>query len=126
MFIEIEVDSSIPIYLQLARGIMEHVASGHLRPGDSLPSVRSLAADLQMNMHTVNKAYHYLEEKKFIEIVPKTGVFIHQQASREMTKEEMEQWKQELRPFIIEALCRKVSEQDMIKIIQAIQQEVKG
>ena len=76
MFIEIQTNSSVPIYLQLAQQLIEGIARGELKPGDSLPSVRAFAADLGMNMHTVNKAYHYLEEKEFIQIVAKSGVII--------------------------------------------------
>ena len=76
MFIEIQTNSTVPIYLQLAQQLIEGMVRGELKPGDSLPSVRAFAADLGMNMHTVNKAYHYLEEKEFIQIVAKSGVII--------------------------------------------------
>ena len=82
MFIEIEPDSAVPIYLQLAQQIMKGLRKVSLKSGDSLPSVRSFAADIGMNMHTVNKAYHYLEEKEFIQIVPKKGVFIREKGVR--------------------------------------------
>ena len=59
MFIEIEANSAVPIYLQLAQQIIESVAKGSLKPGDSLPSVRAFAADLGMNMHTVKKEYSF-------------------------------------------------------------------
>ncbi|MER2091057.1 MAG: GntR family transcriptional regulator, partial [Sporosarcina sp.] len=58
MFIQIEPESDIPIYAQLVSQLIEAIARGNLTGGDALPSVRSLAADLGMNMHTVNKAYH--------------------------------------------------------------------
>ena len=64
MFIQIEPESDIPIYAQLASQLIEAIARGKLVGGDALPSVRSLAADLGMNMHTVNKAYHELEKKR--------------------------------------------------------------
>lgn len=42
-----------------------------------LPSVRSLAADLSVNMHTVNKSYHELERKGIIRIIPKSGAVVN-------------------------------------------------
>ena len=113
MFIEIEANSAVPIYLQLAQQIIEGVARGELKPGDSLPSVRAFAADLGMNMHTVNKAYHYLEEKEFIQIVQKKGVFIHENGVRKASASECDRLKKELRPFIAEALCLQLSKADI-------------
>ena len=70
------MDSDIPIFTQLANGLIEGVANGSLQPGDSLPSVRSLAADLGINMHTVNKAYHELHNKGIVRIIPKSGAIV--------------------------------------------------
>lgn len=125
MYIEIEPASAVPIYLQLAQQIMEGVASGKLAPGTPLPSVRAFAADLGMNMHTVNKAYHYLEEKKMIEIMPKKGVFIHPDGIREATKEERERLLQELRPILAEAICRKISKEEMAELTGKLIEEIK-
>lgn len=63
MIIRIEPDSDIPIYIQLTNQIIEGIAKGDLKPGEFLPSVRAFAADLGVNMHTVNKSYHELEKK---------------------------------------------------------------
>lgn len=118
MFIEIEPQSAVPIYLQLANQIMEGVANGQLPPGSPLPSGRAFAADLGMNMHTVNKAYHYLEEKKMIEIIPKKGVFIHSNALRKATEEEKQHIEQELRPILAEAICLQLEKEEMEKMIE--------
>lgn len=125
MYIEIEPASAVPIYLQLAQQIIEGMASGKLPPGAPLPSVRAFAADLGMNMHTVNKAYHYLEEKKMIEIVPKKGVFIHPDGIREATKEERERLLQELRPILAEAICRKLSKEELAELTGKLIEEIK-
>lgn len=125
MFIEIEANSAVPIYLQLAQKIIEGVARGELKPGDSLPSVRAFAADLGMNMHTVNKAYHYLEEKEFIQIVPKKGVFIHENAIRQASSMERNRLKQELRPIVAEALCLQLSQNDIQSLINELILDVK-
>jgi len=126
MFIEIEADSSVPIYLQLAQQIIEGVAKGELKPGDSLPSVRAFAADLGMNMHTVNKAYHFLEEKEFIQIVPKKGVFIHEKSIRPANGNDLDRLKKELRPLIGEALCLKLSTEELNELLTEIVRDIKG
>ncbi|MBZ5200062.1 GntR family transcriptional regulator [Planomicrobium chinense] len=126
MFIEIEPQSPVPIYLQLANQIMEGVASGGLSPGALLPSGRSFAADLGMNMHTVNKAYHYLEEKKMIEIIPKKGVFIHADALRVATEAEKQRIEQELRPILAEALCLQLGKEELKKMIEQTIRNIQG
>ncbi|MDN7227682.1 GntR family transcriptional regulator [Planococcus liqunii] len=126
MFIEIEPHSAVPIYLQLANQIMEGVASGGLPPGSPLPSGRSFAADLGMNMHTVNKAYHYLEEKKMIEIIPKKGVFIHPEGIRRATEEEKNRIEQELRPILAEALCLQLEKEELQQMIEQTIRKIQG
>jgi DNA-binding transcriptional regulator YhcF (GntR family) len=125
MFIEIETNSAVPIYLQLAQAIIEGVARGELKPGDSMPSVRAFAADLGMNMHTVNKAYHYLEEKEFIQIVQKKGVFIHENGVRKATSTDRVRLVKELRPIIAEALCLQLSQEEIEQLVRDIILDVK-
>lgn len=125
MFIEIEANSAVPIYLQLAQQIIEGVAKGSLKPGNSLPSVRAFAADLGMNMHTVNKAYHYLEEKEFIQIVQKKGVFIHENGVRKASELDRLRLKKELRPIVAEALCLQLSQAEIELLINEITLDLK-
>ena len=81
---------------------------GRFSSGDSLPSVRAFASDLGMNMHTVNKAYHYLEEKEFIQIVAKSGVFIHPNGISQASEIEKQQLKEQMRPLLAEGLVLKL------------------
>lgn len=63
MFIVIEQNSPVPIYTQLINQIKKAIVTGELEKGEMLPSVRTLAGDLGVNMHTVNKAYNLLTEE---------------------------------------------------------------
>lgn len=63
MFFEIDPNSQIPLYVQLTQQVKQAVINGQAQIGHTLPSVRSLASDLGMNMHTVNKAYNLLVEE---------------------------------------------------------------
>ncbi|TQR20451.1 GntR family transcriptional regulator [Psychrobacillus vulpis] len=125
MFIEIEANSSVPIYLQLAQQLIEGIARGDLKPGDSLPSVRAFAADLGMNMHTVNKAYHYLEEKEFIQIVAKSGVIIQPNGIPKASEKEKQQLAAQIRPLIAEGLVLKLSEEEMVAMLRELVQDIK-
>lgn len=66
MFIELDESLETPIYQQLRNQVVMGIASGQLAPGDGLPSVRALAADLGINMHTVHKAYAQLRDEGYL------------------------------------------------------------
>lgn len=59
--ITIDLESAVPIVEQLHAEMRHAIASGQLRPGDSLPTVRQLAQDLGINLNTVARAYRLLE-----------------------------------------------------------------
>ena len=76
MIIRIEKMSEEPLYLQIRSQIIGAIARGELRAGDSLPSVRSLAADLGINLHTVNKAYAVLRDEGYLIMRGRSGAFV--------------------------------------------------
>ena len=76
MEIEINFTSHIPIYVQLIDQIKNKIASGDLKPGDQLPTVRQLAADLRVNFNTIARAYRLLDEEGVISTQHGRGTFI--------------------------------------------------
>jgi GntR family transcriptional regulator len=68
--------SGKPVYLQLADQVKTAAASGALRAGESLPSIRPLAEELRVNRNTVAKAYAELEAQGVIETHPGKGCFL--------------------------------------------------
>lgn len=76
MLIRINQASEEPLYVQIRSQIIEAIARGELVPGAALPSVRSLAADLGINLHTVNKAYAVLRDEGYILMWGRTGAYI--------------------------------------------------
>ena len=66
MFIELDDSLETPLYQQLRNQVVMGIASGRLAPGEGLPSVRALAADLGINMHTVHKAYAQLRDEGYL------------------------------------------------------------
>src|SRR4028118_906023 len=76
MRILLNFKSGKPVYLQIVDQFKAAVASGALRPGDPLPSIRPLAEDLRVNRNTVAKSYAELESQHVIETVPGKGCFV--------------------------------------------------
>ena len=73
MLITIDAAAPEPLYLQIRNQIVAGIATGQLEPGQSLPSVRSLASDLGINLHTVNKAYAVLRDEGYVTLSPASG-----------------------------------------------------
>ena len=65
-----------PIYTQIVDNFRAQIASGILQPGDKLPSVRELAAQLSINPNTIQRAYRQLEALGWIATVPGKGCFV--------------------------------------------------
>ena len=65
-----------PIYIQLVDGFRNQILSGVLQPGEKLPSVRELAAQLSINPNTIQRAYRQLETLGWIATVPGKGCFV--------------------------------------------------
>jgi GntR family transcriptional regulator len=76
MSLEIDFRSGIPIYLQVVERIKERIASGRLKPGDQLPTVRSMALELRVNFNTIARAYRILDEVGIISTQQGRGTYI--------------------------------------------------
>ena len=74
--VSIDPRDRTPIYAQLERGLRAAIATGRLRPGDQLPTVRQLAVDLRVNANTVARVYADLERAGVIETRRGVGSFI--------------------------------------------------
>jgi GntR family transcriptional regulator len=78
---QIDFKAGKPVYLQLVDQIRLAAASGAIRVGEALPSIRPLAEELRVNRNTVAKAYAELEGQGVIESVPGKGCFLRQNGS---------------------------------------------
>ena len=78
MDISFQVDqkSGIPIYIQIMEQVKHLIATGALQAGQQLPTIRELAVNLTVNLHTVAHAYAELEREGFLTIQRGRGTFI--------------------------------------------------
>jgi GntR family transcriptional regulator len=76
MLFQVDFKTGKPVYLQLADQIRYAAASGGLRPGEALPSIRPLSEELRVNRNTIAKAYAELESQGVIETIPGKGCFL--------------------------------------------------
>ena len=75
-FVDVDPADPTPIYAQLERGLRAAIATGRLRAGDQLPTVRQLAVDLRVNANTVARVYAELERGGVLETRRGVGSFV--------------------------------------------------
>ncbi|WP_039657008.1 GntR family transcriptional regulator [Clostridium tyrobutyricum] len=119
MLIEINFESDIPIYEQLKRQLIEGIASGDLKNGDSLPSVRHMAEDIGINLHTVNKAYNELRLEGYLNIDRRKGAVINSYIPKN-SKELNERLEDELKYLIARAHLNGADERDFLRLCSDI------
>jgi len=81
MVFQIDFKAGKPVYLQLVDQVRYAAASGVLRTGEPLPSIRPLAEELRVNRNTIAKAYAELESQGVIETLPGKGCFLKDHSS---------------------------------------------
>ena len=78
---EIDESSDVPLWVQLRQRIAYLITSGYFKPGEKLPTVRGLAAEISINYNTVNKAYLSLVSDGYLESTRGRGVFVRDVAA---------------------------------------------
>ncbi|AYD39898.1 GntR family transcriptional regulator [Clostridium fermenticellae] len=114
MLMRLDFESDTPIYIQLKREIIYGIATGQLKEGDSLPSVRHMAEDIGVNMHTVNKTYNLLKADGFVTIDRRKGAIISN-ISKKPSLDYIENLKQDMKYTIAEAVCKGIDKEDFLK-----------
>lgn len=76
LILQIDFRSGLPIYTQIVNQVQSQIASGVLKPGDQLPTVRALAEELRVNFNTVARAYRILDEARIISTQQGRGTYI--------------------------------------------------
>jgi len=118
---QLDSGSGVPFYRQIQDQILAAIATGVLGAGDRLPTVRSLAVDLQINPNTVARAYKELEIRDALTTQQGTGTFV---SRKEVSRDEIERQRQ-LDQLMDEFLARATRQGFDVRDIQlAIEERV--
>ena len=93
---ELDLKSRVPIFVQIVEQVKEMIASGRLRPGDRLPTVRKVAVDLMINPNTVSRAFLELEHAGIIYTQRGIGTFVSEDIGSDFSKTETNRSTQKL------------------------------
>ena len=123
MYIEIDFNSDEALCLQLRNQIILGIATSRIREGDELPSVRQLAEDIGINMHTVNKAYTVLKQEGFVKVDRRRGAVISIDADR---MEAIEELRGNLKVILAKGICKNISREEVHALIDEIYEDYGG
>ena len=117
MFIEIDFNSSEALYIQLRNQIIMGIATSTIREGDTLPSVRQLAENIGINMHTVNKAYTVLKQEGYIKLDRRRGAVIALDIDKIQS---IERLREELSVLLARSVCKNISREEVHDLVDEI------
>jgi GntR family transcriptional regulator len=126
VLLTVDLESGQPIYLQIRNGVVEGIANGSLKDGDPLPSVRALASELGVNLHTVNKAYHLLKIEGFVKMLRSRGTVVSVQALGRDAKDFMEAAGIAFKNIVSEAITRSIGREQLTGMINRLYNELEG
>ena len=118
MVFQLNLSSEIPIYLQLRNQIVKGIASGDLKRGESLPTVRQMASDAGINAMTVNKAYQILKCEGYIEIDRRRGAAV--KADLDMDREFRDRLSSELELTCAQAQAKGLPREEFLELCSRI------
>ena len=117
MIIEIDFNSDEALYMQLRNQIILGIATSQYQEGEALPSVRSLADTIGINMHTVNKAYTVLRQAGYVKLDRRRGAVV----SVDVDKiEAIEEIRRELSVTLAKAGCMHISKEEIHELVDEI------
>jgi len=123
MILKIDFESEEALYVQLCNQIIRGIATETLHEGDSLPSVRQLADEIGINMHTVNKAYSVLKQEGSLRLDRRRGAVIALDMDKLRAMDEM---KDDLALIVARGICRDVGRDQVHALVDELYDEFLG
>src|SRR5512136_601385 len=118
MLIQLNFKSGLPVYLQMVNQIKAAAASGVLRVGEPLPSIRPLAEQLRVNRNTVAKAYTELEGQGVIETIAGRGCFLKENHSPFRKDVRLKMVAEEVDAAIVQAHHLRVEDKEFLALVR--------
>jgi GntR family transcriptional regulator len=120
MILRVDPHSGLPVYRQLMNQIRFQIAGGMLRPGDELPSTRTLSARLGVNPMTVSKAFSLLEGEGLLERRPGLPLVVREREDDEVKASKLERLRERLRPAATAAAQLGVSDEEALALFRKL------
>ena len=121
MKIIIDFNSDEALYMQLRNQIIFGIATSQLKEGEALPSVRVMAEDIGINMHTVNKAYTILRQDGFLRVDRRRGAVICLDIDKIKACAGIQE---QMEPLIAQAAAAGISKEELLGLVSAVYDKI--
>ncbi len=118
MLLHLNPASGVPIYLQIENQVKHYVAAGALKPGDALPSVRKVAADMRINPNTVARAYQNLERDGVLRSVPGGGTYVAENPGGLLKSEKIRRLRPYARQIAVEGTQLRLEPHEIVNLVE--------
>jgi GntR family transcriptional regulator len=112
--------SGVPIYVQIRDQILAAIASGALRPGERMPTMREVAVALKIDLNTVRHAYEAAQETGAITLVRAQGTYVAERASEVVSQSHDEKLEQLAQKIAVEAYNSGINLSNLINRLNEI------
>ena len=123
MILKIDFNSDEAIYIQLRNQIVMGIATSQIEDGEQLPSVRQLAENIGINMHTVNKAYAVLRQEGFVKLDRRKGAVIAIDYDKVIAEERLSE---NMQILLAEAMCKDITRYEVHRLVDSIYDYYQG
>ncbi|MBD8025717.1 GntR family transcriptional regulator [Ureibacillus sp. Re31] len=123
MHIRLSNASDKPIYEQITQQIKQAILTGVLKPGEVLPSIRSLAKELKISVVTTKRAYSDLENDGFIETVAGKGSFVAERNQDFLREELLRQVEESLQKAVQTAKLAGMPKEELLELLSLLVEE---
>ncbi len=123
MLLFVDPQSGVPIFRQLMDQVKLHIASGMLKPGDELPSIRNLSVPLGVNPMTISKAYNLLVHDEVLERRPGRPLVVAPMDSHEIADRRDAQLRGGLNPAVNLVRQLDISHEEAIRTFKSMLEE---
>jgi len=114
----------VPLYEQIESQIKNQIVNMLLKPGEPLPSIRTLAKELKVSIITTKRAYEELEKEGFIKTVVGKGTFVAEANNERLREVAMYEIENKLEEAIIAAKAIGLTLEETLDIIRSLFEEV--
>ena len=121
--INILPQGTLAIYEQIVLQLKNAIVTGALSAGEALPSIRSLAADLQVSVITTKRAYEELEKEGLIRSVAGKGFYVCEYNTDYLMEKQLMMLEKRLSEIIFEAKTAGLSCEDVVEMVRALYEE---
>lgn len=122
--IQIDTNSPLLLYKQVGNQLIEQIAKGHIQDDEMLPSIRNMAQDIGINIHTVSKSYRELEKKGIIKMENRLKATVIARSNRRLDETQLHHLELSIKNMIMEAYVMGYSKKQIKQYITKVLDQV--